>query len=137
MSDIVYGYFQVKHTKRGTGYVCVRLERPPKGSVGQPYRASFAFCSPLDHFSKRLARRITDARAKTQRVNATIEFKLDGEQPKLEQIFRRALQLAQVEKKPFSDKTFAPDWVKRSTLVFGLHQELNYPKLDEAVKAAS
>lgn len=58
--NIRFGYFQAK-TIDGTGYICVALYRPPKGS-SEEHRAGFSFCSPKDFFNKSLARKIAVGR---------------------------------------------------------------------------
>jgi len=100
--NTTYGYFRVMlpetfYDGEELGYMCVRLDRPPKEQqgVGQ-YKASFSFCSPSDskHFTKRLARKIADARMNTKRVKSYIEFENTVECPKLANILQLAIDKA-------------------------------------------
>ena len=71
--DTTYGYFSVpvkdtytkgrKVKNSGKGYVCIRVDRPPKGSEDYTYEATLSFCSPFDQFSKKLGRKIADSLA--------------------------------------------------------------------------
>jgi len=138
-----YAYFTVPTAI--PGFVCVRLERE-KGS--KHCSASFSFCSPQDAMQYRdksersnrysfqaykpLARKIADARARTKRVKATLEFEHDGP---MGEAFRRALELAKTTQRPYQKlerrigrahppvPTFAPHWFKEAkTVEFGLVQ---------------
>jgi len=68
---IVYSYrkFGVQPNRScpngGVARVAFRIERPAKDYSGKEYKytVSFAFCSPLDNFSRRGARALTTARA--------------------------------------------------------------------------
>ena len=65
-----FGYLEPKYLSKldfvsnVNGRVCVRIERPPINTVGtQDYKVSFAFCSPSDQFSRKLARKISSGRS--------------------------------------------------------------------------
>lgn len=93
-----------------TGYVCVRLERPPRDSNSTDYKASFSFCAPQDShkFSRPKARKIADSRMTTSRVKSYLDFTYNrNESTKLPDIFKAALNEATVDKE-FSLKV--PDW---------------------------
>lgn len=160
-SDCVFGYFRVlippqqflnkKNNRNSIGYVCIQLKRPPKGSMGeQEYVASFAFCSPLDSFNKKLARIITSSRMnsflKTNSAdyeasgrsnhNPTFSFKFDRTPAtKLNDVFKYALAQAFYKSKQsrgrwnknglqMNEIPFCPEWLlnnRSSKILFGLH----------------
>ena len=133
-NDTVYGFFRAKlpnqlATKldgKDLGYVCVRLDRPPKDSDSTEYKASFSFCSPMDapqipnkHF-RALAKKIADSRMNTKRVPASITFNFKKDGNKLPVIFEHALKIAMETPKPNKpEKKMVPDWVLRSDLEYG------------------
>jgi hypothetical protein len=70
--DTVYSYFKVT-TKIGTGFVCLRIARPPKEVTKNcKYTITYSFCSPTDSFSRIVARRICDSRASSDRVKQKV-----------------------------------------------------------------
>ncbi len=142
--DIVTGFFTVvvddefivsvnidNEYAHETGYVCVMVQRPPKGSDSNQYRASFSFCSPADaaalfydktdlpatqvlnkHF-RNLSKRIAACRLFTDRVKAHVEFTLNKTpETKIADLFAAALDAAKKTDHPGrSNKKMVPDWV--------------------------
>lgn len=66
MTDTIYRYIKVP-TKKGNGYICLRVDRPAKDATDFVYRVSVAFCSPKDAFNRSIARSIMDSRMKDVR----------------------------------------------------------------------
>lgn len=75
--DTIYTYLATDITtgrKKGTGYVCIRMDRPDKNAPGmKEYTCTFAFCSPCDKFNRVIARQITNSRATNQRIHQKIK----------------------------------------------------------------
>jgi hypothetical protein len=115
--DVIYNYLTVNvksGRNRGVGHVCIRMERPDKNIVGEKqYRASFAFCSPLDKFNRVIARQITNSRATgNRRPQAVVITAAD---------YRSALQqlVAALTKSPqvfaLSD-IYVPEWMRHAEI---------------------
>lgn len=75
MSDTIYTYYNVNifnnhkmdnyNIASDRGVICIRIDRPPLGTKGlQQYKVSYAFCSPEDNFSRKVARSISTGRNK-------------------------------------------------------------------------
>jgi len=103
MSDVIYGYYKLEKENENNGHLCVRLDRPPKGIDGV-YKATFAFCSPEDIFSKKIARKIADGRMATERKGKRIIFR--SEKKDAGSLFSKALLLVQS-----SDDIHKPRWL--------------------------
>lgn len=138
-NDTVYGYFTAKinpgkSTKLpngGLGYCCVRLDRPPKGSSNNNYRASFSFCSPSDAPKKQqdlnwkfkdLAKKIANDRMDTKRVKCYVEFTFDRtEETTLPDLFRVALDVAKRSERLDKNRPVVPEWfLAADDVVYGL-----------------
>jgi len=117
LDDYKYGKIPVY------GYVCVRLDRPAKELEGVgPYKASFSFCSPHDRnkFSKKIARKIADARMETKRVKAHVTFSWDEKCPKLARVLEAAIQHALDIEDNDDYKIIFPEWFDESNLIAGI-----------------
>ena len=78
MNDTIYGYFKAE-TSKGNGYVCIRLDRPPKGTSVGEYKYTYSFCSPNDQFCRRIARKIADSRMTSTKPHCVVTFWTKGE----------------------------------------------------------
>lgn len=145
-NDCVFGYFRVtipsqqnsrkKYMASRVGYICIQLRRPPKNSMGeQEYEASFAFCSPLDQFNKKLARVIASQRMQIHHPQSTFKFMFNRTPTtKLNEVFQHALNIAFGKQKQSRGRwrgnglekpeiPFCPEWLTESDrqIQFGLH----------------
>lgn len=139
--DIRIGYFQAKgYASNDTGYICVALKRPPKGSKSKDYSCAFSFCSPEDVFNKKLARKIALSRLfKEYRVeNKSKICHFTSSADNLTEVFIEGMKYAvdnsidirkyrkQIQRGEFQpspkDMSYVPLWAKNRNLTFGLTQ---------------
>lgn len=103
--EIVYSYYQIPaetedaghNVIRGTGYICVALLRPAKGSDDSTYKAAFSFASPADKLNKKFGRKIASGRlACIDRPGRNISFSFEKGKIdfRLHQVFDEALNRA-------------------------------------------
>lgn len=118
MSDIIYGYFKVP-TKKGDGFVCIRVDRPPKGHSGN-CKASFSFCSPSDQFSRPLARRIANCR-----MESGHHFQFSTDSTKAADLFDRAIRLIPLNQ---------PGWVTRALKKNSLYRHIRPRHLKREIR---
>lgn len=124
MANIRFGYFQVRVfwdegnafvVPKRPGIVTAALIRPEKGS-NEPYQIGFSFCSPLDPFNKKHARKV--ALARLEHPRSRVVFSFDGE--KLSDAFFAGLKAASVTQKPTTKlgeirtEVMVPKWVVRA-----------------------
>jgi hypothetical protein len=136
--DTTYGYFSLPVTDQytrgrkvkngGKGYICIRVDRPPKNTEEYKYVATLSFCSPFDQFSKKFGRSVADRRmdfvrcqkeADQRRRHITVEF---AKRPKMVEVFNAVLRKAcsiEVKSKTGSTRPLMPRWFTSSTTVPG------------------
>jgi len=120
MSDHVYSYYRVNVPEKtdgcregGTGFVAARIDRPDKGAAAPfEYRVTFAFCSPLDNFSRPTAHRLTKLRAVDPAHNRSIKIK-SAHKLTSRAVALRAFTLALTGKNP---NIQVPCWLKAACL---------------------
>lgn len=108
-----YGYFFIEAPFKRPGYITVAITRPDKEDPDQKHLASFSFCSPKDHFNKKIGRAIATGRLKTDRV---ITLNLAGSVSEVvKEALNQAVMINQV-----------PSWVRkaylRGRIGFGLNR---------------
>lgn len=111
----------VRSCKRGgTGVMCCRIDRPPLGFSGDAiYKVTFAFCSPVDNFSRKEAH---DKLKKRMDLNKYVTLKLKEKKRNLREVMYYAVQKVLNEKPNLSLKnsgTGIPQWA--------LSNVVNYP----------